>query len=133
VLAAAAALSLVGYHKQFLGNAAAARGWLAQGARIIETEAPQLRGELLGARSFVSDDPVECERLAREAWDIGRANGNVDLEVLAMTAIGGALVQQGRTAEGMALLDEAMAAAIGGACSDLLTAAHTRCMTMLVG
>ncbi len=132
VLAAAAALSLVGYHKQFLGNAAAARGWLAQGARIIETEAPQLRGELLGARSFVTDDPVECERLAREAWDIGRANGNVDLEVLAMTAIGGALVQQGRTAEGMALLDEAMAAAIGGGCSDPLTAAHTSCMTMLV-
>ena len=88
MLAAAAALSLVGYHKQFFGNAAAARGWLAQGARIIETEAPQLRGELLGARSFVTDDPVECERLAREAWDIGRANGNVDLEVLAMTAIG---------------------------------------------
>jgi hypothetical protein len=29
VLAAAAALSLVGYHKQFMGNVAAARGWLA--------------------------------------------------------------------------------------------------------
>ena len=49
-----------------------------------------------------------------------------------MTAIGGALVQQGRTAEGMALLDEAMAVAIGGGCSDPLTAAHTSCMTMLV-
>jgi DNA-binding CsgD family transcriptional regulator len=132
VLAAAAALSLVGYHKQFLGNVVAARGWLARGARIIEDEAPQLRGELLGAMSFVNDDPLECERLAREAWDIGRANGNVDLEVLAMTAVGGALVQQGRTAAGMALLDEAMAAAIGGGCSDPLTTAHTSCMTMLV-
>ena len=69
VLAAAAAMSLVGYHKQFFGNMAAARGWLARAARIVETEAPQLRGELLGATSFVTDDPVECERLAREAWD----------------------------------------------------------------
>lgn len=44
VLAAAAALSLVGYHKQFMGNMAAARGWLARAARIVEDEAPQLRG-----------------------------------------------------------------------------------------
>ena len=43
VLAAAAALSLVGYHKQFVGNMAAARGWLARAARIVEAEAPQLR------------------------------------------------------------------------------------------
>ena len=111
---------------------AAARGWLARAARIVETEAPQLRGELLGATSFVTDDPVECERLAREALAIGRANGNADLELLAMTAVGGALVQQGRTAEGMALLDEAMAAAIGGECGDPLTVAHASCMTMLV-
>ncbi len=49
-----------------------------------------------------------------------------------MTAVGGALVQQGRTAEGMALLDEAMAAAVGGECGDPLTVAHASCMTMLV-
>jgi DNA-binding CsgD family transcriptional regulator len=49
-----------------------------------------------------------------------------------MTAVGGALVQQGRIAEGMALLDEAMAAALGGECGDQLTVAHASCMTMLV-
>jgi DNA-binding CsgD family transcriptional regulator len=132
VLAAAAALSLVGYHKQFMGNVAAARGWLARAARIVETEAPQLRGELLGGTAFVTDDPVESERLAREVLAIGRANGNSDLELLAMTAVGGALVQQGRVADGMALLDEAMAGALGGECGDPLTAAHASCMTMLV-
>lgn len=93
VLAAAAALSLVGYHKQFMGNVAAARGWLARAARIVEDEAPQLRGELLGGTAFVTDDPVESERLAREVLAIGRANGKTDLELLAMTAAGGALVQ----------------------------------------
>ena len=92
----------------------------------------QLRGELLGGTAFVTDDPVESERLAREALAIGRANGNADLELLAMTAVGGALVQQGRIAEGMALLDEAMAGALGGECGDPLTVAHASCMTMLV-
>jgi DNA-binding CsgD family transcriptional regulator/Tfp pilus assembly protein PilF len=132
VLAAASALSLSGYHKQFLGNTAAARGWVARGAQIIETDAPQLRGELLGARSFVTDDPVEAEQLARQALEIGRADANVDLELLAMTAVGGALVQQGRTADGLALLDEAMARALGGECGDPTTVAHASCMTMLV-
>ena len=48
VMAAGAAMALVGYHKQFIGNVAAARGWLARATRIVEAEAPQLRGELLG-------------------------------------------------------------------------------------
>jgi DNA-binding NarL/FixJ family response regulator len=75
---------------------------------------------------------VEGERLAREALAIGRANGNADLELLAMTAVGNALVQQCRIAEGMALLDEAMAGAVGGECGDLLTVAHVSCMTVVV-
>ncbi|MFN2591528.1 MAG: LuxR C-terminal-related transcriptional regulator [Candidatus Dormibacteria bacterium] len=132
VLAAYAALSLVGYQKQFQGNVAAARGWVSRAARIIEAEAPQLRGALLGATAYVTDEPVESERLAREALEIGRADGDPDLELLAMTALGGALVQQGRIAEGMSLLDEAMAGALAGVCGDPLTVAHTSCMTMLV-
>src|SRR5262249_56456414 len=83
--------------------------------------------------AFVTDDPVESERLAREVLAIGRANGNADLELLAMTAVGGALVQQGRVADGMALLDEAMAGALRGGGGGPLTAAHAACMTMLVG
>jgi DNA-binding CsgD family transcriptional regulator len=132
VLAAVSALSLSGYYKIFLGNVPSARGWLARATRIVESEAPQLRGELLGATAFLADDPVEAERLAREAQAIGRGAGNADLELLAMTAVGGALVQQGRTEEGMAVLDEAMAAAIAGECGDPLTVAHASCMTMLV-
>src|SRR6185437_13331308 len=41
-------------------------------------------------------------------------------------------VQQGRTEEGMALLDEAMAGVIGGEYGDPLTAAQMSCMTMVV-
>ena len=132
VFAAGAALSLVGYNKGYLGNTAAARGWLSRAARIIETEAPELRGELLGATAYVTDDPVESEALARQAVEIGRSNGNSGLELMAMHAVGQALVQQGRTEEGMSLLDEAMAGVIGGEGGDPLTVAQMSCMTMVV-
>jgi len=132
MFAAGAALSLVGYNKGYLGNTAAARGWLSRAARIIENEAPELRGELLGATAYVTEDPVESEALARQAAEIGRANGHTDLELMAMHAVGQALVQQGRTEEGMALLDEAMAGVIGGEYGDPLTAAQMSCMTMVV-
>ena len=132
MFAAGAALSLVGYNKGYLGNTAAARGWLSRAARIIENEAPELRGELLGATAYLTEDPVESEALARQAAEIGRANGHSDLELMAMHAVGQALVQQGRTEEGMALLDEAMAGVIGGEYGDPLTAAQMSCMTMVV-
>jgi DNA-binding CsgD family transcriptional regulator len=130
--AAGAALALVGYNKGYLGNTAAARGWLSRAARIIENEVPELRGELLGATAYVTDDPVRSEALARQAAEIGRANGNSDLELMAMHAVGQALVQQGRTEEGMSLLDEAMAGVIGGEGRDPLTVAQVSCMTMVV-
>ena len=132
MFAAGAALSLVGYNKGYLGNTAAARGWLSRAARIIENEVPELRGELLGATAYVTDDPVESEALARQAAEIGRANGNSDLELMAMHAVGQALVQQGRTEDGMSLLDEAMAGVIGGEGSDPMTVAQMSCMTMVV-
>jgi len=132
MFAAGAALSLVGYNKGYLGNTAAARGWLSRAARIIENEVPELSGELLGATAYVTDDPVRSEALARQAAEIGRANGNSDLELMAMHAVGQALVQQGRTEEGMLLLDEAMAGVIGGEGSDPMTVAQISCMTMVV-
>jgi DNA-binding CsgD family transcriptional regulator len=132
MFAAGAALSLVGYNKGYLGNTAAARGWLSRAARIIENEVPELRGELLGATAYITDDPVESEALARQAAEIGRVNGNSDLELMAMHAVGQALVQQGRTEEGMSLLDEAMAGVIGGEGRDPMTVAQMSCMTMVV-
>ena len=133
VLAAAAAMSLVGYHRQFVGNMAAARGWLARAAAA--SSKPTLHSyaaNCLARHRSSPTTPWSASGSRREALEIGRVDGNADLELLAMTAVGGALVQQGRTLEGMALLDEAMAAAVGGECGDPLTVAHTSCMTMLV-
>jgi DNA-binding CsgD family transcriptional regulator len=132
MFAAGAALSLVGYNKGYLGNTAAARGWLSRAARIIDSEVPELRGELLGATAYVTEDPSQSEALARQAADIGRANGNSGLELMAMHAVGQAMVQQGRIEEGMSLLDEAMAGVVGGEGSDPMTVAQMSCMTMVV-
>jgi hypothetical protein len=60
------------------------------------------------------------------------ANGNSGLELMAMHAVGQALVQQGRTEEGMSLLDEAMAGVIGGEGGDPMMVAQMSCMTMVV-
>jgi DNA-binding CsgD family transcriptional regulator len=132
MMAAGAALSLVGYNKGYLGNTAAARGWLSRAARIIDSDVPELRGELLGATAYVTDDPVKSEALARQAVEVGRSSGNSALELMAMHAVGQALVQQGRTEEGMSLLDEAMAGVIGGEGGDPLMVAQMSCMTMVV-
>jgi DNA-binding CsgD family transcriptional regulator/predicted negative regulator of RcsB-dependent stress response len=72
------------------------------------------------------------EALASQALEIGRTTGDANLELLAMSAVGAALVQQGRTEEGMSLLDEAMAGAIAGEGNDPLIVAQTSCMTMVV-
>jgi tetratricopeptide (TPR) repeat protein len=132
MLAAGAALSLVGYEKQFLGNIAGARGWLARARQLAEDHSLDLRGPLAGATSFVTEDPVESETLAREALAIGQEARDPDLELAALTAVGSALVQQGRIEEGMAALDQAMARAIAGECGQPLTVAHIGCMTLLV-
>jgi DNA-binding CsgD family transcriptional regulator len=129
-LAVGAAMALVGYQKQFVGNEAVARGWLSRAARLIDTHSLPLQGHLYGPMSYRADDPVDSERLARLAVENGRAGGEPDLELHAMTAVGAALVQQGQVEEGMTLLDEAMAAAIGGECGDPLTVAHMSCMTI---
>ena len=53
-----------------------------------ERRPPELRGELLGATAIVIDDPVESEALARQAVEIGRANGKSNLELMALHAVG---------------------------------------------
>ena len=61
------------------------------------------------------DDPAELLAEAELALDRARRFGDVNLETKALADAGLAHVQAGRVAEGMALLDEAMALACGPA------------------
>jgi hypothetical protein len=116
-----------------LGNTAAARGWLARAARLVErpgwgrwrggsrccvpttATTPMLPS---GAGTFIVQRQVTATEAcwSREARASATGFGDPDLELCAISQLGASLLQQGRLAEGTALLDEAMAASLAGEC-----------------
>ncbi len=113
-----------------LGNHAAAAGWVARAARLVDEHALEpLRGWVLIAKASESADPGQHEALARQAHQLGQASGDRDLELCALTEIGVALIDQGRITEGMAFHDEAMAGALAGE-GQLDTVVFTACEMM---
>ena len=100
-----------------LGNLTAGRAWFARARRLIEDEPPCLEQGwvAVAAMGCDVDDPAELLAMAELALDRARRFGDVNLETKALADAGLAHVQAGRIAEGMALLDEAMALACGPA------------------
>ncbi len=126
--AAMAALWLcIDYRKQ-IGNTAASAGWIARFARLVEEfELEPLRGWLLVIKAFDSDDPSADEDWARQAHELARASGDLDLELCAASQVGAALVRQGRIPEGVTWLDESMAGSLSGEGAALDTVVWTSC------
>ena len=116
--AATVAVGMMIDHGSSLGNEAAARGWLERLARLVdEFGLEPLAGWVLFARAALANmtgDTGAGEGFARAALEDGRRHGDLDLELCALAQIGGAMILTGRVDEGMALLDEAMAAALSG-------------------
>ena len=73
------------------------------------------------AAAFYSGDPQRAVELSERAIEIGRRHGVSDLVAMAVHTEGLAHVAAGRVREGLALLDEAMAAAVGGELSPYFT------------
>src|ERR671918_1442843 len=110
------------------GNEAAANGWLARAERLLTDVAPRAeRGWLDLARSERAREPAESARLAGSALDVAGETGDVDLELRALAQLGLAEVSVGKVEEGLARLDEAMAAATGGETATLETFADVSC------
>ncbi|HET6548331.1 MAG TPA: hypothetical protein VFG79_07745, partial [Solirubrobacter sp.] len=131
--AAIAAIGLYLVNRVSLGNTAVARGWLGRVARLVEEcGLYPLAGWVLLLRAHDTDDPAAAEAWAREARDLAAGCGDSDLELCALSQLGAALVEEGRLEEGVVLLDEAMAGALGGegerretvvyACCNMITA-----------
>jgi DNA-binding CsgD family transcriptional regulator len=122
----------LGYDMTF-GNFSASRGWLAKGARVVEDSGLDvLRGWVLlcEAVTLHQEDPMAAEGKARAALQAARETDDVDLDVCARSELGAALVELGRIAEGTALLDEAMAGALGGEVETLDTVVLASCRTI---
>jgi DNA-binding CsgD family transcriptional regulator len=102
-------------HGAVHGNRAAANGWMARAERLLEDEEESVEhGRLALDRAPWTDDPVERERYALAARAIARRFGDRGLEFSAQALLGHSYVVAGRVAEGMSLIDEAMAAVAGG-------------------
>jgi DNA-binding CsgD family transcriptional regulator len=130
--AAAAAVFVSGEYRISGENAAAAGGWLARAERCLEAlELSPEHGAIELERAKTASDPDAAEAHARRALEIARALRNVDVEIAALAQLGTKLVAIGRWEEGMALLDEAMAAAMGGEARDALAICDTCCQTLV--
>ena len=115
VEAAAVARWLAFLYAGVHGNRAAANGWMSWAQRLLEgIDESVEHGHLAFHMAPWTDDPVERERLAMAALSIARQFGDRDLEFSAQALLGHAYVVTGRVADGMALIDEAMAAVAGG-------------------
>jgi DNA-binding NarL/FixJ family response regulator len=115
IAAAERARWLAFLHGVINGNMAAASGWMERAQSLLENvEECAGHGWLVLDRAPFTDDSAERERLATAALGIARRFGDVDLEYDALSLLGQSLVAGGRVAEGMKLLDEAMAAVSAG-------------------
>jgi len=96
-----------------LGN-----GWLKRAERLLQ-DAPECveHGLLLRLQAILALDEGDLDKalgLARRTADLAGRFHDRDLQALAMHDIGRLLVSKGELAQGMALIDEAMAAAVSG-------------------
>jgi DNA-binding CsgD family transcriptional regulator len=126
---AAGCARFVGYLNGVVyGNGAAMSGWLARAVRLIEAagDCPE-RARIELTRATLAPDPDARERHLAAALEIAQRHDDVDLVFDALSQRGLHLVAAGDVAEGMALLDEALAAVTAGEVSDPISVGAMYC------
>jgi class 3 adenylate cyclase len=115
--AAATALRLV-RESSAKGDDAITRGWYRRASRILEDEpecsAHGYMAQALWFAAMAREDWDEAVRQAERMVEIGAGAGEADLQALGLSRQGHALVSRGEVETGLALLDEATAAAVAG-------------------
>lgn len=110
------------------GNDAAANGWFARAESLLEgMDETIAHGWIAFERAPLSRDAGEREQLATAAIAVARRFGDADLEFDALALLGEAYVESGRTAEGMTLIDQAMAAVSSGEVTGIVAAGDIYC------
>jgi DNA-binding CsgD family transcriptional regulator len=125
--AALAAMAACIIHQGNFGNAAAAGGWMGRAERLFDGDAGPLQGWLWATRAYQLQEGAEALDLAERALARARRDGDVDLELTALSTLGRTLVSGGRVRDGLALVDEAMAGTLGGEGDRLDTVVTTSC------
>jgi ATP/maltotriose-dependent transcriptional regulator MalT len=110
---------------QLRGALAPASGWFARAQHILDEAGIEcvVRGYLLipsAIQRIVQGDPAAGDDLFNQAAEIARRYGDRNLACKADQGRGRALIRLGRVREGVALLDEAMVAAMAGDVSPMI-------------
>lgn len=121
LFAAARAARTVGWFRGWVfGEWAVYQGWAGQASRLLEQASdPRALGWIRYEQARGGSDLDAQRQLYLEAIDLGRATGDTDLECDATAALGMMLVFTGLVEEGMARLDQALAAICGGGVKEL--------------
>jgi ATP/maltotriose-dependent transcriptional regulator MalT len=122
-----AALGIAVTYQANFGSAAAAGGWVSRAERLLTGPDDPYAGWTAMTRAYAGTDAEQAAASYREALAIARQAGDVDLELCSLSGLGEKLVLLGDVAKGLALLDEAMAGALGGECARLETVAYISC------
>ncbi len=107
------------------GEEGPSTGWFARGERLLDGEESECveRGYLLLAsmlESFAHGDFEAARAKAAEALAVGERFGDRDLVALAVMDLGHALLELGRSREGLRLVDESMVAVTSGELSPIV-------------
>jgi class 3 adenylate cyclase len=107
------------------GSMPVASGWLARADRLLSSEEEGVEhghvALVRGITAFETGDPETARKDLDRAHELGARFGGRDLEAMALVFKGTLLVSTGEVAAGLALLDEATAAAVSGELHPLAT------------
>jgi len=126
--AAEVAIALAQLHGLVYGNPTAVNGWVGHARRMLDDcDDCAAHGLLELFIAAIVADPIDRERHARAAAQIGRRFGAVGLEHDALGYVGKARIELGAVDEGMRLIDEAVAAVASGLVTDAWAAGSIYC------
>lgn len=126
--AAVVALDIGVCYLSNLDHESVARGWFARAERVAAASGDdQLTPWIWLMNGYTSADLHERTELLTRALHAAQESGDVDLELVALADLGLARVETGAVADGLALLDEAMAGTLGGEWQRLDTVVWTSC------
>ena len=107
---------------------AVAGGWLARATSILEDHPDSSeRGWVALTSGMFNDSRARKEADFLTAVRIGRETGDADLTFATLSYLGASLVHDDRVEEGMALLDEALAAVAGGEVEEFVVVEEIFC------
>jgi DNA-binding CsgD family transcriptional regulator len=113
------------------GDRAAAKGWASRAVRVAaEIGDPVVSAWASLARAGSADEVASVVAWCEAAYGVAAEVGDRDLELCALSMWGSALIDLGQVMEGTALLDEALAGALGGEGARPDTVVFASCLLM---